>query len=174
MEINERIKQIRAHFCDGSNNKFAEMLGITPQNASTLVREGKSIGKRLRTRILETFPVSEMWLLKDEGKMQKDDTPAESASTESVPAVSTPAESAPAESAPAENTEDNTPESAPKDHTPENAPEDRLCMDSPQRADVPVCFLLTVIDRQSQAILELNKTVAAQQQIIDNLLSKRI
>jgi hypothetical protein len=31
---------------------------------------------------------------------------------------------------------------------------------------------LTVIDRQSQAVLELNKTIGAQQQMIDNLISK--
>jgi hypothetical protein len=172
MELNERIKLIRKHFCNGSNNKFAEMLEITPQNASTLVREGKSIGKRLRARILEIFPVSEAWLLTNEGEMLKDDAPVESGPVESASAESIPVESAPAEKSAPESMEGYTPESAPEERPPEGTPGDHQCMDNPQHVDVPVCFLLTVIDRQGQSILELNRTVAAQQRIIDSLISK--
>ncbi|MDR1339219.1 MAG: helix-turn-helix domain-containing protein [Prevotellaceae bacterium] len=173
MELNERIKLIRTHFCNGNNNKFAEMLGITPQNASTLMREGKkSIGRRLRARILETFPVNEAWLLRNEGEMLKDDAPVESAPVESASAESIPVESVPAEKSAPESMEGYTPERAPEDRLPESMPGDHQCMDNPQHVDVPVCFLLTVIDRQGQAILELNRTVAAQQRIIDGLVSK--
>jgi hypothetical protein len=152
MELNERIKLIRKHFCDGSNKKFAEMLGISPQNASTLTRAGKSIGKKFTARILGTFPVNGKWLLKGEGAMLKGDAPAEKVQIEKTPV----------ESAPAKQVED----------MPESAPKDCPCVDNPQYVDVPANFLLTVIDRQSQAVLELNKTIAAQQQMIDNLLSK--
>jgi hypothetical protein len=157
MELNERIKLIRKHFCDGSNKKFAEMLGISPQNASTLTRAGKSIGKKFTARILGAFPVNGKWLLKGEGAMLKGDAPVEKEPIEKAPV-----EKAAVENAPAKKVED----------MPESTSKDCPCVDNLQYVDVPASFLLTVIDRQSQAVLELNKTIAAQQQMIDNLLSK--
>lgn len=66
--MNERIKMIIDHYCDGNQARFAQMMNVTPQNVNTwLVR---SIGSHVVNRIVETLPnISRRWLLDGEGDM---------------------------------------------------------------------------------------------------------
>lgn len=72
MTINEKIDEIRKIFCGGDNKKFAEMLGFSPQYASNICKEGKSVGESQKMHILSVFPsISKSWLFADEGEMLK-------------------------------------------------------------------------------------------------------
>ena len=69
MQVNERIKKIREHFCNGNNIQFAEILGVSPQYASDLV-SGGSVGNKKLDKILEKFPkVNPVWLKMNIGDM---------------------------------------------------------------------------------------------------------
>lgn len=68
--INSRISEIRDHFCDKNNKKFAEMLGISTSRASNLCNSEPSIGTNIKERILKAFPeVSRAWLYFGDGDM---------------------------------------------------------------------------------------------------------
>ena len=70
--INERVLQIRALFCKGNNQLFADKLGVGKQAASNYVRDGYPIGRSVQDRILNAFPdISRGWLLSGEGEMLK-------------------------------------------------------------------------------------------------------
>lgn len=72
--INERIKEVRELFVDGSNVKFAEMVGRNPNATSNWVRDGYSVGRGVATIIAEKFGVNMSWLLTGEGEMLKSDS----------------------------------------------------------------------------------------------------
>lgn len=75
-EINRRITQIKAHFCDGNNKKFAERLQCTEQYASNICNGTKAVGVKLLEKILDIFPdVSKSWLFTGEGGMLMDGSP---------------------------------------------------------------------------------------------------
>lgn len=77
MNINNRVKEIRIHFCNDNNILFAETLGVSQQYASNITREGKSVGKSAIKKITSSFPsVNINWLLTGEGKMLKKDEDA--------------------------------------------------------------------------------------------------
>jgi hypothetical protein len=180
MEINERVRLIRKELCEGSNNKFAERLGISAPNASIIARDGSSVGKKTRGRILTAFPeVSEMWLLNGEGEMLKTDAPATDA-----PVVETPVEGVKTKDTPAKETKakgvkatktkgkglkasDVPAKDASTEGVPaEAAQENTLRMDNPQYVNVPTGVLLNVIEQQSQTILSQGRTIAEQQRTI--------
>lgn len=70
--INERIWEIRNQLCDGNNQLFANRMGVTKQVASSYVRNGYSIGKKVQENLLSVFPnLSKVWLLTGEGSMLK-------------------------------------------------------------------------------------------------------
>ena len=69
--MNERIRKIREYFCDGSNAKFAKIMGISEQYASDMV-SGRSVGNKKLSKILEKFPeVNPVWLKIGDGEMIK-------------------------------------------------------------------------------------------------------
>ena len=72
MNTNERINEIREHFCDGNNKIFSKMLAYTEQYASNLTKNGKSVGKNVIENLSKTFPdLNINWLLTGEGTMLK-------------------------------------------------------------------------------------------------------
>lgn len=74
MGIYSRIKEIRQHFCEGSNVKFAEMMGETPNTTSGWVSGKRGIGNGVIQKIVSKFPsVSLDWLLTGEGSMLKNE-----------------------------------------------------------------------------------------------------
>lgn len=77
-EINDRISQIRLHFCEKNNQFFAEKIGKSDKYASMLCSGGTIPGRKMLDHILETFPeVSRSWLILGEGEMlSADNAPA--------------------------------------------------------------------------------------------------
>lgn len=70
MSISERIKEIRSHFCEGSNVKFAERMGENTNTTSGWTSGKRGIGNAVAQKILNKFPeVSPAWLLTGEGQM---------------------------------------------------------------------------------------------------------
>jgi hypothetical protein len=70
--VNDRIKKVREHFCDDNNLKFAEILDVTPQYASNITKNGKSVGYKVFDNILSKFPnINPNWLKMGEGEMIK-------------------------------------------------------------------------------------------------------
>lgn len=75
-EINQRIAEIRACFCENNNNKFAKMLGKSATYTSGLC-SSENVGKATIKLLLSTFPkVSEVWLVTGEGDMLIDNHPS--------------------------------------------------------------------------------------------------
>lgn len=75
VEINHRIAEIRAKFCQNDNKKFAEVLEISPQRASNICNS-EPVGRKVIEKVLKKFPkVSESWLLTGEGSMLMDGSP---------------------------------------------------------------------------------------------------
>ncbi|MBQ9547389.1 MAG: hypothetical protein IJU90_08910 [Bacteroidales bacterium] len=71
-EISQRICKIRELFCDGNNNQFAGLIGLSPQNASGICRGTKPAGKDTQDKILRAFPrINRAWLVLGEGDMLK-------------------------------------------------------------------------------------------------------
>lgn len=74
-EINQRIAEIRAYFCE-NNNKFAKTLGKSATYTSGLC-SSENVGKATIKLLLSTFPkVSEVWLVTGEGDMLIDNHPS--------------------------------------------------------------------------------------------------
>ena len=72
MEIDERILQIRDFFCDGSNRKFAEKIGINEKYISNIAHGGRNASKKVLDKITDVFPeVNKSWLYFGEGSMLK-------------------------------------------------------------------------------------------------------
>lgn len=70
MDISERIKEIRSHFCEGSNVKFAERMGENTNTTSGWTSGKRGIGNTVTQKILNKFPeVNAAWLLTGEGNM---------------------------------------------------------------------------------------------------------
>lgn len=68
-EINQRISEIRAYFCENNNKKFADMLGKSHTYTSGLCGN-ENVGKAVIETILSVFPeVSRSWLVTGEGAM---------------------------------------------------------------------------------------------------------
>lgn len=74
-EINQRIAEIRAKFCENSNKKFADALGKSHTYTSGLCGT-ENVGKSVIELILSTFPVSRSWLILGEGDMLIDNHPS--------------------------------------------------------------------------------------------------
>lgn len=69
-EFGVRFSEIRAYFCDNSNKKFAEMVGISEKTSSNYCGGSKIPGKKILDRVLLAFPdVSRSWLYLGEGSM---------------------------------------------------------------------------------------------------------
>lgn len=76
MNINERIREVRKHFCNDSNIMFAKKLNKGANTVSNYVRNGYSVGGSVINDILAAFPeVNSTWLLSDKGVMLKSDSP---------------------------------------------------------------------------------------------------
>lgn len=76
-EIGARFSEIRAQFCQNSNKKFAEMLGIDDKQASNYCGGTKKPGEKMIDRVLVAFPsVSRSWLVLGEGDMLIDNHPS--------------------------------------------------------------------------------------------------
>ena len=74
MDINSRIRTIREKLSDGSNKKFADTLGKSPQYTSNICRSGKSVGSDVLDEILSKYKeISEEWLKLGIGAMLKAD-----------------------------------------------------------------------------------------------------
>ena len=69
--INNRIREIRQHFCDGSNKVFADRMNRQPTVTSNWVRDGYSVGEGVAIEIANKFDVSREWLLYGKGEMLK-------------------------------------------------------------------------------------------------------
>ena len=70
MEINDRVKKIRAVLCENDNNLFAKKLGKSKQYASSICMNDTSVGKKMQEEILDAFPeVNRAWLILGEGSM---------------------------------------------------------------------------------------------------------
>lgn len=69
-EFGFRFSEIRSYFCENSNKKFAEMVGIPEKQSSNYCGGSKVPGKKILDKVLEAFPeVSRVWLLLGEGSM---------------------------------------------------------------------------------------------------------
>ena len=69
MEINNRIRKIRQHFCNGNNIQFAEMLNKTASVTSALCNAAP-VGRKTIEDLLKAFPeVSEQWIMYGVGDM---------------------------------------------------------------------------------------------------------
>lgn len=68
--INERIKQIRDFFANGSNNEFAQLMGEKPNTTSNWVSGSRNIGIDVIEKIKKNLPsVNIDWLISGEGDM---------------------------------------------------------------------------------------------------------
>jgi hypothetical protein len=68
--INARIAIIRNHFCNGSNNEFADKLNISKEYAYNITKTGEEVDKKIIAKILSVFPeVSKDWLIKGKNNM---------------------------------------------------------------------------------------------------------
>lgn len=72
MEVFDRIKEVRKHFFDDSNTKFAEFMGEKTGTTSGWVSGRRGIGKSVLDKILSKIPeINPTWLLTGEGEMLK-------------------------------------------------------------------------------------------------------
>lgn len=72
MNINERIREVRKHFCNDSNIVFAKKLDKGANTVSNYVRSGYSVGGNVVNDILAAFPeINSAWLLSGKGRMLK-------------------------------------------------------------------------------------------------------
>lgn len=69
MNINDRIREVRDKFCNGSNQEFANRLGKNPNTTSNWVRNGYSVGRGVSSEIAHIFGVNIEWLLYGNGDM---------------------------------------------------------------------------------------------------------
>jgi hypothetical protein len=70
MEISDRIKTLRNHYCGGNNLKFAELMGEKPNVTSLWISGKRNIGRSVIDKILDKLPdVSPTWLLTGSGEM---------------------------------------------------------------------------------------------------------
>lgn len=68
-----RIKEIRQHFCKGSNVQFASVMEEQPNTTSNWISRG--ISTDIAYRVLQKFPkINASWLLTGEGEMLKYNT----------------------------------------------------------------------------------------------------
>jgi transcriptional regulator with XRE-family HTH domain len=68
--INERVKMVIDHFCQGNQRKFADKTGISQSTLSSITgTRGTEPSFITLNKILKTFPVEPNWLMKDEGEM---------------------------------------------------------------------------------------------------------
>lgn len=69
-QYSDRIHKIRAYFCEDNNKKFANLLGVSEQQASNLVSGFRTPGPKKLEEILTAFPqVNRAWLILGEGAM---------------------------------------------------------------------------------------------------------
>lgn len=75
MEVFDRIKEIRKHFFNDSNIKFAEFMEEKTGTTSGWVGGKRGIGKSVLDKILSKLPdVNPNWLLTGEGEMLKQES----------------------------------------------------------------------------------------------------
>lgn len=67
--VNDRIRTVRMHFCNGKNKDFAEKLNVSHNQSSNLMKNGNSVGRGMLIKIAETFGINIEWLLTGEGNM---------------------------------------------------------------------------------------------------------
>lgn len=71
-DLGVRISKIRDVFCNGKNREFAQMVGISEQNASSYCSGSTAIGDTVIERILVAFPrINKVWLVLGDGEMLK-------------------------------------------------------------------------------------------------------
>ena len=76
-KIGARYAKIKAEFCENSNKKFAEMVGIGEKQASNYCGGTKNPGAKMNERVLAAFPkVNRVWFLTGEGDMLIDNHPS--------------------------------------------------------------------------------------------------
>lgn len=68
--LSERVSKIRLLFCDDNNQKFADAIGASKQQASSFCTGAKPVGPKYINGILNAFPqIREAWLLCGDGDM---------------------------------------------------------------------------------------------------------
>lgn len=76
MEVFDRIKEVRKHFFNDSNIKFAEFMGEKTGTTSGWVSGRRGIGKSVLDKILSKIPdINPTWLLTGEGEMLNNANP---------------------------------------------------------------------------------------------------
>lgn len=84
MNIGEKVSLLREYFCEGNNQKFAEMMESSPTTTSNWCK-AESLGKEVIVKILSKFPnVDANWLLMGDGEMLK---PTMQTSTSTKPRI---------------------------------------------------------------------------------------
>lgn len=86
MEISDRIKTLRNHYCGGNNLKFAELMGEKPNVTSLWISGKRNIGRSVIDKILDKLPdVSPTWLLTGSGEMLSTSLQTQTVKNEAVP-----------------------------------------------------------------------------------------
>ena len=86
MEISDRIKTLRNHYCGGNNLKFAELMGEKPNVTSLWISGKRNIGRSVIDKILDKLPdVSPTWLLTGSGEMLSTSLQTQTTKNEAVP-----------------------------------------------------------------------------------------